>query len=162
MGHCSRNPGSEAWTVPRTAPTDISGVCNLRTAWRTRCGIPSPRIPSSPRPASAGLFFGCGCQPVVGYRNPMPDRNEDFGARPRGALRRPKLKRPELPGRADPTVGANTGLCTTQRTRGLMPERVRPERIRSLTSPLAESVCPDLRRQTRAPSVFLFRGCELF
>jgi hypothetical protein len=31
------------------------------------------------------------------------------------------------------TVGANTGLCTTQRTRGLMPERVRLERIRSLT-----------------------------
>ena len=39
----------------------------------------SPGIPSSTRPASAGLFFDCGCQPIVGYRNPMPDQNEDFG-----------------------------------------------------------------------------------
>jgi len=40
-------------------------------------------------------------------------------------LRRPTSKSAE--------VGANTGLCITQRTRGLMPERVRLERIRSLT-----------------------------
>jgi hypothetical protein len=50
--------------------------------------------------------------------------------RPRGA-QAAILKGPELSGRADPTVGDNTGLCATQRTRGLMPERVRLERIRS-------------------------------
>jgi hypothetical protein len=74
----SANPTTGATTTSAFHGLNVDRVANeLR--------IPSPGIPSSTRPASAGLFFDCGCQPIVGYRNPMPDQSEDFGERPRGA-----------------------------------------------------------------------------
>jgi hypothetical protein len=84
--------------------------------------------------------FRMGCASRIGDVRRFPGLGGRLGWRPkrrfRGeaarCMRRPN-SRDRTPGRADPTVGANTGLCTTQRTRGLMPERVRLERIRSLT-----------------------------
>jgi hypothetical protein len=84
--------------------------------------------------------FRMGCASRIGDVRRFPGLGGRLGWRPkrrfRGeaarCMRRPNSK-DRTPGRADPTVGANTGLCTTQRTRGLMPERVRLERIRSLT-----------------------------
>jgi hypothetical protein len=113
----------------------------ISAAAGTRRGTPR-RIPPLKHGTTARRTsrFRMGCASRIGDVRRFPGLGGRLGWRPkrrfRGeaarCMRRPNSK-DRTPGRADPTVGANTGLCTTQRTRGLMPERVRLERIRSLT-----------------------------